>query len=504
MNGPSFETTQNPIDFVTYVKKPLTDKFKHFGTRMRIVGKIESGGGRSQSPVGSTPYFNLNGSTPDKNVSISGSSGGLAVLLNPETNNGYYFELVALTDSNISSYAGSNNIHNLMFYKVMKEAGGTKAIPVKLWSGLGNIIVDDGRFTGQSRIVGEENPTVYDIAVEYQDLGALRKFYLYVNNKLVAEVNDDSPLPVYNNMALFVRGSSRLMFENIYAITNNYSQNTTYALDTPVNSVFGDSEIDNNESFRKYAMSGIIQSTYLSGISPLQPPEYKLYFEEFGTIMREAAYFNVRYDKAYPALYAKLSPTFNKIRGYSVAGFVAGAYGAEFLVFNATDTALNLDETSGNYLRIQGITFTQESKHDLSVDDYFSKRSDFSNPQFIGDTLVSSPFKVKEAYNDIKTSRMTHGRKDFSLDAPYIQTQDDANNLMGWMISKVMKPRKSVGLKVFAMPTIQLGDIVQIDYKESDGTDIIAPYDTRFVVYDIDYSRSVGGPEMTIYLSEVM
>ena len=503
LNGPSFDTTQKPIDFVTYVTKPLTDKFKHFGTRMRIIGKIESGGNRSQSPVGSTPYFNLTGSTPDKNVAVSGSSGGLAVLLNPKTNNGYFFELVALTDNNINSYAGSSTIHNLIFYKVMKDTSGTSAIPVKLWSGLANIIVDDGRFTGQSRVVGEENPTVYDVAVEYQDLGALRKFYLYVNNKLVAEVNDDSPLPVYNNMALFVRGSSRIMFENIYAITNNYSQNTTYALDTPVNSAFGDSEIDTNESFRKYAMSGIIQSTYLSGINPLQPPEYKLYFEEFGTIMREAAYFNVKYDKAYPALYAKLSPTFNKIRGYSVSGFIAGAYGAEFLVFNATDSALNLDETSGNYLRIQGITFTQESKQELTVDDYFSKRSDFSDPEFSGDTLISSPQKAKQEYNDIKTSRMTHGKRDFSLEAPYIQTQDDANNLMGWMISKVMKPRKSIGLKIFAMPTIQLGDIVQIDYRDSEGTDIIAPYDTRFVVYDIDYNRSISGPEMTVYLSEV-
>jgi hypothetical protein len=503
VNGPSFDTTQKPIDFVTYIKKPLTDKFKHFGTRMRIVGKIESGGGRSQSPVGSTPYFNLTGATPDKNVSVSGSSGGIAVLLNPETNNGYFFELVALTENNINSYSGSSTIHNLMFYKVMKDSVDSTAVPVKLWSGIGNIIVDDGRFTGQSRIVGEENPTVYDVAVEYQDLGSLRKFYLYVNNKLVAEVNDEAPLPVYNNMALFVRGSSRIMFENIYAVTNNYSQNTTYALDTPVNSIFGDSEIDSNESFRKYAMSGIIQSTYLSGISPMQPPEYRMYFEEFGTIMREAAYFNVKYDKAYPALYAKLSPTFNKIRGYSVAGFMAGAYGAEFLVFNATDSALNLDETSGNYLRIQGITFTQESRQELTVDDYFSKRSDFSNPQFAGDTLISSPLKVKKDYSDIKTSRMTHGRKDFSLEAPYIQTQDDANNLMGWMISKVMKPRRSVGIKIFAMPIIQLGDIVQIDYKDSDGIDIIAPYDTRFVVYDIDYSRSSGGPEMTLYLSEV-
>lgn len=87
--------------------------------------------------------------------------------------------------------------------------------------------------------------------------------------------------------------------------------------------------------------------------------------------MRECSYFNIKYDKAYPALYAKLSPTFTKTKGYTVSGFYADSYGAEFLIFNATDTLINLDETTGNYLRIQGITFTQDTTHELTVDEYF-------------------------------------------------------------------------------------------------------------------------------------
>ena len=176
-----------------------------------------------------------------------------------------------------------------------------------------------------------------------------------------AWLDDTEPLPVYSNIALFARGSSRAMFENVYALCNNYSQNTSFSLGTPVNSVFGDSDIDASESFRKYALSGLVQSTYLSGVGSSESPKYNIYFEEFGTIMREVAEFNFKYDKAFPALTAKISPTFNKIKGFTVSGFRAGSYGAEFLIFNATDTALSLDETSGNYLRIQGITFTQQS-----------------------------------------------------------------------------------------------------------------------------------------------
>jgi hypothetical protein len=56
---------------------------------------------------------------------------------------------------------------------------------------------------------------------------------------------------------------------------------------------------------------------------------------------------------------------------------------------------------------------------------------------------------------------------------------------------------------MFAMPTLQLGDIVKVQYVNADGLDEIGT-DNRFVVYSIDYSRSTEGPEMTVYLSEVL
>jgi hypothetical protein len=503
--GPSFTTTQTPIDFISYVYKPLDNKYKHFGTRARIIGKIENNENSGQTPTGASQYYVGNPNSPTQPVTINGASGGLAVMINPETNNGYYFEIAALTENNIKSYDNADNIHNILFYKVGKslDNSATQAVPIKLWGDLADITVDSGDFTGQFRMANEKKPTVYDLAVEYQDVGSSRRFFLYVNNKLVATVLDDSPLPIYNNMALFVRGSSRVMFENIYAITNNYSQNTVYALDTPVNAAFSDDEIDMNESLRRYAMSGVIQSSYLSGISPAESPKYSMYFEEFGTIMREAVYFNVKYDKAFPALYAKLAPTFNKIKGYTTSGFIASAYSAEFMVFNATDTLLSLDEASGNYLRIQGVTFTQQSTHEYTVDEYFDKNSDYSNPQFSAGQLVSYPNKAKKDYQDIKVSRLTHGSKEFTLDAPYIQSHDEAENLLGWMISKIMKPRKSVGLQVFGIPTLQLGDIVEIDYKDDEGINQASLDGARFVVYQIEYAKTSEGPEMTVFLSEV-
>ena len=508
MNGPAFSTTQTPINYISYVYKNLNNAYKHFGTRMRIIGNIGSTG--AQSPVGSTTYYQIAGTTPDQNINLGGGSGGLAILLNPETNNGYYFEIAALTENNVSTYLNTNaqgqsaiSLNNVVFYKIKKNASDSSAIPVKLWGGLTSILVDDGRFTGQYRMTGEDNPTVYDLSVEYQDIGKTRRFYLYINNKLIQVVDDVDPLPTYNNMAPFVRGSSRVMFENIYAISQNYSQNTTFTVAETLSSVFGDSSINVNDSFRKYAMSGIVSSTYLSGISGQQPPKYNMYFEEFGTIMRECAYFNIKYDRAWPALYAKLSPTFNRIKGYTVSGFYADSYGAEFLIFNSTDTALNLDDTTGNYLRIQGITFTQDTTHSLTTDDYFNKSGNMYESSFKGTSQIGSALTETEKFNEIKLSRMTYGTNSFTIETPYIQTDDDANSLMGWIINKLMKPKRSIGVKVFANPMIQLGDIVTIDYKNEDGINLVTSNDSRFVVYNIDYSKNLNGPDMTLYLSEV-
>ncbi len=198
MNGPSFTTTEKPIDLVSYVYKELNNAYKHFGTRIRIIGKIENNESRSQTPTGSVTYYQVAGVKPDQNVNIGGGSGGLAVLLNPETNNGYYFEIAALTEQNIESYLkldknnkSSISINNVVFYKIKKNSSNTEAIPVKLWGGLSKITVDDGRFTGQYRMSSEENPTVYDLAVEYQDIGKIRRFFLYINNQLVKDNNQN-------------------------------------------------------------------------------------------------------------------------------------------------------------------------------------------------------------------------------------------------------------------------------------------------------------------------
>ena len=515
MTGPDFEQGSSPRNFVSYVHKKLDGAYKHFGTRVRIIGKVEALAPRSQSVVGGMTYFSVNSENPADTVAIGGGSAGIN-LVNPETNIGYYFEIAALTSTKLDAFLkkepGSEDatvsIENILFYKVEKDAGsGSKAIPTRLWGGIGNIIVDDGSFTGQNRFTGEENPTVYDLAIEYVDINESRRdFYLYINQVLVQKVIDNNPIPIVNqSLGLFVRGNSKAMFENVYALSKNYATNTVFDVNTPIASVFGDADnqVNASEALKKYAISGTIQNTYLSGVKPNNVPDYSLYFEEFGSIFRECAYFNIKYDRAYPALFAKIAPTFNSVKGYTVSGFTADSYGAEFLVFNNTDTILNLDEKTGNYLRILGIAFTQNTTNSLTVDDYLKRRGNLSDPELKGSEVIQSPFRAVEQYEKVKQSRILYGKNDFTLDSLYIQDQDTAEDILGWIIEKNIRPRKSVGLKIFSMPILQLGDLVNINYKDNDGIDLVSPISTKYVVYNINYIKSLGGPEMTVYLSEV-
>lgn len=623
INGPRFEDGLSPSSFISYVYKDFVyesgraSPFKHFGTRMRVVGKVESGTDRAQTPVGIYPIFEGSSGTaygsagalvpqkPDQQVKIYGGSGGLGIGVNKETNNGYFYEIVALTADNIQDYTSSNsagsrvakillspapncasnvvtvytesqvvfqvgekvlisglvdtndqsntrtplngeyeitaiavdkksfqynvgaspsltttsntagiafqniaektNIANMYFYKIMSDGNGN-AIPKKLWSGFTKINVDSGDFIGQNRLAGESDTSVYDLAAEYINLGASRRFFLYLNGKQIATVDDEEPLPEYNNMCMFVRGSSRCMFENIYALANNYSQNSTFTLNTGISQVFGDDSVDVSESLRKYAISGMIQKTYLAGISSASPPKYSIYFEEFGTILREAAYFNIKYDRAYPALYAKLMKTLNRVKGYSSSGFYAGSYGADFLIFNCTDFNLNLDDTSGNYLRIEGVAFTQDTTYTLTVNDYYKKKSILSDSEVGTSSTLVNPFRVLEEYNRIKNSRMKHGINEFTpIDSPYLQSEGAAENIFGWVVDKVSVPKKTVGLNTFATTNLQLGDILNIDYKDEqgEGIDIISPETKRFVVYNMEYQKDYSGLTTTLYLVEV-
>jgi hypothetical protein len=402
-------------------------------------------------------------------------------------------------------------LENIIFYKVEKTPYATQvsgktniAVPKKLFGSLARILVDEGKFTGQDRLTSQEI-AVYDLSLD-ADIkrnanGIYRiDFKIYLNNILLGIVSDNNPLQMPEgsgnklNVCLFTRGSTKCMFENIFALKNIKEEDVSLG-ERVKNTVSA-------ESLRKYSLPSVIQNTYLSSISSETKPTVDFYFEEFGTIMRECAYFNIKYDQAYPALIAKIVPPFTVEKSYQVSGFLPGSYGAEFLIFNTTDKAINLSESSTNRIMIQGITFTQNISNVLSVDDYFRELSNFSDPVITNSNLIVSPGRSEKIYDSIKNSRSIYGNKSFSLDSVYIQNEDSAKDIMKWILDKTIRPRKVFELDTFGTAHVQLGDIIKINFDLPEGVKMVDE-NKRFVVISAQYGRSSSNVKSQLRVMEV-
>ena len=507
-------------DLVNYVYKDLDTDYRHVGTRMRIIGKQKDD--KNQSALNSFKLFDLDRTVGELSVKeLSGGAGGIGYMLDPITNSGYYLEIASLSSDILAYYgstasAASNSasvsldkvIENIIFYKVEKtpyttqESGKTNiAVPKKLWGSLARILVDEGKFVGSDRSTSQEIP-VYDLSLDAQisrnSSGISRiDFSIYLNNKLIGVVTDNSPLQMPEaglKVGLFTRGSSKCMFENIYALKN------IKETDTPISEKI--SNAVSAESLRKYSVPAAIQRTFLSSIGTETRPTVDFYFEEFGTILRECAYFNIKYDQAYPALIAKIVPPFSSEKSYEISGFLPGSYGAEFLIFNTTDKAIDLSEKSTNRIMIQGITFTQNISNVLTVDDYFKELSNFSDPVTTSSNLIVSPGRSEKIYDSIKNSRAIYGSKSFSIDSIYIQNEDSARDIMKWVLDKTIRPRKVFELDTFGTAHIQLGDIVKINFDLPEGVKMVDE-NKRFIVISAQYGRSSSNVKSQLRVMEV-
>ena len=179
-----------------------------------------------------------------------------------------------------------------------------------------------------------------------------------------------------------------------------------------------------------------------------------------------------------------------------------GSYGAEFLIFNTTDKAISLSETSTNRIMIQGITFTQNISNVLTVDDYFKELSNFSDPVINSSNLIISPERSEKIYDNIRNSRSTYGNKSFSIDSIYIQNEDSAKDIMKWILDKTIRPRKVFEIDTFGTPHVQLGDIVKINFDLPEGVKMVDE-NKRFVVISAQYGRSSSNVRSQLRVMEV-
>jgi hypothetical protein len=372
--------------------------------------------------------------------------------------------------------------------------------PTKLFSDFANILVDSGKFAPKvKRLQDSTEDSVYDLGIRVSKVNNKDwRLSIYLNGSILGTVQDKEPVTygISQNISLFTRGSSQVMFNDAYAIKT--LKKKPAASEVKASSEVFNGDKTSNLTYSKYSVNTLIKSGFLSNLSASEIPENSIYYEEFGTVMRECAYFNVKFDKAYPALVSKIAPQPASISEYVVTGYNSTPYRAEFLVFNTSDFALSLGNGSeyDTVLNIVGITYTEEVARELTVDGFYSNRSNFSSNSDYSSQVY------KNRYAEIKNNRINYGNKSFAIDSPYIQSEDTATELMEYIINKISKPRKAVAVETFGMPIIQLGDLVKFSY-DTGKTLPNAVTGNNFVVYAIEHQTAETGPSTIIYLSEV-
>lgn len=502
LSGPNFSVKSNNGPSINYVKKDLgtTVAYDIFGTTLRLLGtpqETDEKGNKldKQKLSGSYPlYTSTNLSGP-----VNGESGGIGILTNT-SGEGYYYEIVALNYADTKNFIITDSIDTktILFYRLNLVGGILK--PTVLYSGFQNILVDSGKFASKvKKLQDSTEDSIYDLGIKVNKINNKDwRVSLYFNGGLLGTVQDKEPVTngISQNISLFTRGSSQVMFNNVYAIKT--LKKKPAASEVKASSEIFNGDKTSNLSYSQYSVNSLVRTGFLSSLSPSEIPENSIYYEEFGTIMRECAYLNVKFDKAYPALRSKIAPQPAALAQYLIAGYNSTPYRAEFLVFNTSDFALGLGngDSIDTTLNIVGVAYTEEIARELTVDGFYTNRSNFSS----NSDYTSQVYK--NTYTDIKNNRVTYGNKAFAIDSPYIQSEDTAKELMEYIITRISKPRKAVAVEIFGMPIIQLGDLVKFSY-DTNKTLPNTVTDNNFVVYAIEHQTAETGPSTIIYLSEV-
>lgn len=483
MSGLSIQGTTTSKDYVTHITKPLpfSNENHRFGARIRIIGNKKD-------------VTTENGLITQE--AIVGGSGGLFFFTNNDKTTGYYFEIssVDLFEDVNNPNADRTQFFNVAFYRTGSPNGQTnRAFCDLLWRGNQFVTADEVMFDAFSRRPTDQYSLVNDLAVEIEYVGNHIKFHLYLNDRYLSTVTEHR---IGNgiresNYGVFIRGNSHILVEHFYRFA------VDKAIDPVVSDVFGYQNPSTVSDFKKYALTGIIEQSKLYDTNNIQHGK-ELYYEEFGTIMRECVYINAKYDQSFPAFTAQIAPTFDKMPVYAVSSFAPTAYSAEFLLFNIADHSVNLNDEYGSFLRINGIAVTTGASREYTVDEFYDEVANAGRPLTdLRNPRLSNINVFRDDRTEIIKDRLRRGKADFNFQSEYIQNIDVAREMMDWLTKTALKEHTLVGIRAFPNPMIQLGDIFTVDHVDTNEVGYVDG--KRFVVYNIKYERSPEGPKQTIY-----
>ena len=387
-------------------------------------------------------------------------------------NSGYFLEVETLGSG--KDFAAKEAFkNNLRFYKLEAKDGKIKpnllaTAQVKSYT-VSNL---DAQV-----VAGENNPgdPVFDLEIrmEYANKGV--EFKIYYGGRDISpkkKIQDKVPARYFKdkkNVFMFVRNDSEAIYENIYAAakTNKAGAN--------------ESIFKANVEFDELVQRGSIpQSTHY-----LFKNRFRLYYNDFGKIVRQVKKYEPRYNS--PVLFSKLIDISRVNPQYMIKKQRYTPFGAEVVVVNTSNTAIRIVDEDDLPLWILGPQLEELSTGNITVDSIYKKIDE--------DGTKST---------DIEFNKSVYGIKGFNIDSTYIQSIDQADKLMKWILKNCSNQRFKISLEMFPNPLIELGDKVRVFSSDRGyNMDNSIFKNSVFIVSEINRSVSEEGPSMKVTLIQV-
>ncbi|CAB5221784.1 hypothetical protein UFOVP359_67 [uncultured Caudovirales phage] len=392
-------------------------------------------------------------------------------------NTGYFLEFTTVSES---FNPEETEQYNIRFYKVT----GSDKTPFTIALAQGKInataIGGEGSTPVYAALKNKENFvttfTVDIIVTQIND--STRKFRIFVEGAELIVVTDTtapsegSYVPATQNISMFVRDDSSAIFEYFYATA--LPDNIDVSVNDPI--------LNGPEPYK--FEQAIERGIFSSSIRSILGTDYPLFYEDFGSLVREVRKVQARF--GFPTFASQLIEFSSVIPDYIVKNYKYTSFGAEFWIYNTSSTAVRLDSDSSIPMYISGIVLNNLGNGSINLDEYI-------------DSIDLDERKNQE----IEINKRLYGDNSISISGQYISSIKMAKDLAKWIAKNSSKEKTVIDAEIFPNPLLQLGDKIKVFYKDR-GYCVEQNGNKTYLLSSINYVASGDDLVMRVQLREML
>lgn len=295
--------------------------------------------------------------------------------------------------------------------------------------------------------------------------------------RVLSTTRTGGQVPAYTGrFGVFTRGKTNADFEYLYAIGTDpaddqpdYANPNWSSTEWPENFSYWDRFVNSFSSakFAKYFAfeTGTYKRIRRNKSAVYMTGKYnQFYFDEFGPIAHEVREYDVKFANSLPVIAPSLY--FSNTGFVDAKDFRATSFGAHMVMAN-----LSRDDVT--------LYGGDEVQHEFSIN---------------GQQLIQRDAQEVKSTDEVSVA--ASGKKELTVESPWIQTKGSAQSLSDWIENHWSAASDTVRVTIFGNPLIEVGDVVDIGYTYAN----MFVGENKYFVLSTDNSFADGGLETSLTL----